>query len=120
MIFALGGLAIGLVTSLVGLKKGHEVWGWILLYAFMVAAVFILDIEHPFWTILAGSIAAGVFASATQIALMRAYQRNNPWYDPGEDRSPAAFAAGFFFFAFFSAVIFGFLFGGVAWVLSFI
>jgi hypothetical protein len=109
--FSLGGVAIGLVTSLVGLGKGREFYGWMALYIFMIVVVTALDLARPFWAILAASIIAGALASAVEVTLMGAYRRHNPWAASEFDHPPKHVAASFFTYSMAASAVFGLVMG---------
>lgn len=112
-IFALSGVAMGLVTSLAGLRKGWDVYGWILIYAVMIAGISLMGVASPFWTTFIGSIAAGLAAGLVQASLRPWYIQNNPWYRP-ERRSATRATATFIVFGLLMGVLVGLMAGGIA------
>lgn len=117
-ILALGGLAMGLVTSFIGLPKGREFVGWLLLYAFMVTVIVLVDAEAPFWTVLAASIAANITAGLAQVALLPSYRRKNPWFAEELAKPGRNVIAGLIGFSLFAGSLFGIMAATCAWALS--
>lgn len=115
---AAAGAAMGLITSLVGLKKGHEVYAWLVVYASMGVSVVLVGVADPFWTLLTGGVAAGLVAGMVQSALMRPYRRHNPWYAKEMDRPALRVAGSFIAFGVVLGGIFGLVAGGVGLALS--
>lgn len=114
--FAVGGAALGLLTALVGLRKGRDLWYWLGLFAAMMIVVLVLRVEHPLWTMLVGGVIAGVVGGLVQAGLLPWYRRNNPWFEM--DRSPQRVAAGFVVFGLLVGAVFGIVLGAIAWGLS--
>ncbi len=109
---------MGIVTTFVGLPKGRELWAWLLLYTFMLLAVFFVEIHSPFWTVVVGSLFSGLAVASVQSAFMGKYARHNPWYRGEMDGHPAKVALSLYLFAIFASAIFGVLAGSIAWALA--
>ncbi len=118
IVFSFGGLSMGMVTTFIGLPKGREVWGWLLLYAFMLAVVFFIDVHWPFWTVFSGSLASGLAVATVQALFMPRYTENNPWYEAELTKGRGRVAVTLYTFAIVAGTIFGVIVGGVAWALS--
>ncbi len=117
-IFALGGLAIGLLTCFVGLTKGQEFTSWLALYGFIVTATTLLGTQSPFWTVLTSALVANTVAAVVQILLLPKYRASNPWYADELDR-PIHHTAGWLTgFALFEGGLFGVIAASLAWSLS--
>lgn len=118
VIFSFGGLAIGLLTSFVGLNKAREFTSWMVVYGFMITAATLLDLETPFWTVFAASIFAALQASIVQIILLRHYRAHNPWHAALLDRPTHRIALSWLGYAIFSGTLFGIFAATLAWALS--
>ncbi len=118
VIFSFGGLAIGLLSSFVGLTKAREFTSWMVLYGFMITAATLLQLTTPFWTVFAASIIAALEASTVQLILLRMYRAHNPWHAELLDRPTYRVAISWFGFAIFSGTLFGIIAGTLAWGLS--
>ena len=79
-IFAASGIAMALLSSLVGMPPKLENPLWWALYAVWVATALILETEAIFSTLLVASVLSGLLHGATTAALLDRYIANNPWH----------------------------------------
>lgn len=117
-LFATVGVLMAALASGVGMRARVEVPLWLVLYGAWVFAVLWWDVPSPFWTVLVGGALAGLVAGVLQVAWMRSYLRNNPWYAAKLDAPPGELALGFVGFGLAAGTAVGLLFGALAWYLS--
>jgi len=77
---AVTGLAMGGITSLVGLPPSVEPGVWFAFYAVWLVAVHRRRSPSPFATVVLASLASGVVVGGVQVALLPQYIEANPWY----------------------------------------
>ena len=120
LIAALGstGIAMALLSSLVGMRQKVEVPLWWALYAVWVAVVLLTGVQAPFRTILLASIFAGIVHGITQGLLIERYKRSNPWYADKMKGPNAKLAMMFVVMGVVIGVVFGAVVGGIAWGLA--
>ena len=90
VIFALAGVLMGLLTSLVGLPMMVEYAAWAGIYLLLMVYGLKLDLPTPVRTIGFASTLAGLLTGSTQVFLMEQYRANNPWYASEFETSSAA------------------------------
>jgi len=74
------GVAMGLGSALIGLRKAEEMPTWGVLYVGWIVAVSASSAPKPFLTLLVSSGLAGVLHGTTPALLIDRYRANNPWY----------------------------------------
>lgn len=79
-LLSLGGVAMGLLTSLVGLPIYIEPAAWLALFMTWGMVLAGRQLQKPFFAGLLTSALAGLWTGALQLALGEAYAANNPWY----------------------------------------
>lgn len=90
IIFAVAGVLMGLLTSLVGLPAMVEYSAWAGLYLLLMVLGLKLELPTPVRTLGFASTLAGLLTGSTQVILMEHYQANNPWYASEFETSSAA------------------------------
>ncbi|MCA9715374.1 MAG: hypothetical protein H6713_17970 [Myxococcales bacterium] len=76
----LTGVAMGLLTALVGLPPGVEPWVWMAAYALWVVVIAGRREARPFVTVLLASVVTGLLTGLVQGLLQQRYIASNPWY----------------------------------------
>lgn len=106
------GLAVGLLTSLVGLPQFVELGVW--LTAYVGWGFLVLRRKLPaFVTPLAASVLSGVWTGGTQYLLREQYVANNPWYAEEIAEAGGITLAGVLGFALVMGLAWGLVLGGV-------
>lgn len=77
---AVTGVAMGALTSLVGLPPSVEPGAWFAFYAVWLVVVHRRRSPSPFATVVLASLASGVTVGLVQAALLPQYIAANPWY----------------------------------------
>ena len=109
------GLAMGLLTSVVGLSMRTESFVWVGCYMLWVLFVERRGCERPFVHIVMASTLTGLIASAVQLTLLSSYLAHNPDYaDRLEGMSRAEVAPGFVTQGLLAALVMGVAVGAVA------
>ena len=112
---SLTGIAMGLLTALVGLPPAIEPWLWLVIYVAWIALVVRYRVARPFWTIVLGSVATGVLASVIQVALFWQYRANNPWIaDELKGTGRTGYLASFLWQGILAGAVFGIVAGALA------
>jgi hypothetical protein len=120
-VIALGGgtgLLMAVLACFVGLKQRFEIILWTLLYAAWVLIVRQLGWTAPFRTILFAGPIAGIVTATVSMALFDQYKRQNPWYAEQFDKPKSKLAGGFFGMGVGMGLMYGAIFGGIAWWLA--
>lgn len=111
VLLSLTGLAVGLLTSLVGLPQHIELGIWIASY--IAWGFFVVRRELPaFVTPLLASVLSGVWTGGAQYLLRDHYVANNPWYADEIAKAGGLTLSGILGFALVMGLIWGLLLGG--------
>lgn len=117
-VLAMSGIAMGLVSCLVGMRPKLENSLWWGLYAAWIAVVLTLGRGSPFLTILVASGLAGVLHGATQTLLLDQYRASNPWHAERTQGPRGKLALQFVAMGAVIGTAAGAVVGGIAWALS--
>ncbi|MEQ8766510.1 MAG: hypothetical protein RL885_21530 [Planctomycetota bacterium] len=116
--FALSGIAMALVSCLIGMRPKVENPAWWLVYAAWIAIVILTNAPAPFWTLWIASMLAGLLHGATSALLVDRYVQNNPWHQERMQGPRKKHQLQFLIAGPIVGVVFGALVGGIGYGLA--
>ena len=114
-IFVSSGIAMALLSCLIGIPPKVENPAWWGLYAVWIGISLFLKIDAPFSTLLVSSILAGLLHGTTCALLFDQYIANNPWHQEKMQGPRKKLKMQFIFLGIAIGTVFGAIVGGIAW-----
>ncbi len=79
-VLALTGIAMGCLTTFVGLPGQTELAAWVGAYVLWVAYGLRFSLTTPIRTMAVASTLSGLLHGSIQVLFLESYKQNNPWY----------------------------------------
>jgi hypothetical protein len=117
-ILAPTGIAMALLSCLVGMRPKVENPAWWALYAAWIVVTLALAVPAPFWTLWISSALAGLLHGTTTALLLDRYIGNNPWHADKMEGPHSKLATQFIVIGVVVGTVFGAVVAGIAWALG--
>ncbi|MGD8815859.1 MAG: hypothetical protein PVJ51_01645 [Acidobacteriota bacterium] len=113
--FAASGMAMALLSCLVGMRPKVENPAWWALYAVWITVVLRAGIPSVFWTLWVSSVLAGLLHGVTSALLLDRYIASNPWHADRMEGPRGKLGAMFVGIGAVVGTAFGLLVAGIGW-----
>lgn len=114
-ILACSGIAMALLSCLVGMRPRLENPLWWALYAVWIAVALSVGVPALFWTLWVSSALAGLLHGVTTALLLDRYVASNPWHAEKMQAPRSKLAAQFVLVGVVVGTVFGLVVAGIGW-----
>lgn len=114
-VFAATGIAMALLSCLVGMRPKVENPAWWLLYAVWITVALRAGIPSLFWTLWVSSALAGLLHGTTSALLLDRYIASNPWHADKMQEPRRKLAAMFVIVGVTVGAVFGLVVAAIGW-----